>query len=161
MPRPAGWLLSVADAGAQLESFERDLLTRRDLEELLGIGRSRACELMRKFGAVKTGNVLTVRRCDLVQRLDAVLQGGSFSREIGRRDRFVGYPRKARPASVRVPVVPHDGPRRMTGLPDGVVVEPGRIEVRFGEPSEALTALLALAQALIADYDGFEALVRR
>ena len=57
-------------------------------------------------------------------------------------------------AEIGVPLPPKNPP-------DGVVVEPGRIEVRFGEPSEALTALHALAQALIADYDGFEAIVRR
>ncbi len=49
----------------------------------------------------------------------------------------------------------------MKGLPDGVTVEPGRIEVRFDDPRAAVASLYALAQALVSDYDTFEALVGR
>ena len=48
---------------------------------------------------------------------------------------------------------------RLSGLPEGVAVEPDRIEVRFASPQEAVARLFALAQALTNDYDRFEALV--
>ena len=48
---------------------------------------------------------------------------------------------------------------RLSGLPAGLLVEPGRIEVRFAEAKEALTRLYALAQALGNDFEDFEALV--
>ena len=48
---------------------------------------------------------------------------------------------------------------RLAGLPEGVSVEPGRIEVRFADAQEAVVKLFALAQALTNDYERFEALV--
>ena len=45
------------------------------------------------------------------------------------------------------------------GLPEGVTVEAGRIEVRFAGAKEAVVKLFALAQALTGDYERFEDLV--
>ena len=161
MPPPVRWLLSLPDAVEQLERLDRDLITRRDLVELLGVSRSRAAALMRVFGAELAGTILVLRRASLLRTFQRAIAAGSFSRELDRRDRLVQYLHQARTAAVRVPVVPAEAPRRMDGLPPGVTVEPGRIEVRFEQPRDALSALYALAQALLADYDRFEDLVRR
>ena len=48
---------------------------------------------------------------------------------------------------------------RLAGLPAGVSVEPGRIEVRFSSAQDAVGRLFALAQALTNDYERFEELV--
>ena len=48
---------------------------------------------------------------------------------------------------------------RLSGLPEGVSVEPERIEVRYQGAQEAVGRLFALAQALTNDYERFEALV--
>ena len=48
---------------------------------------------------------------------------------------------------------------RLSGLPDGVLVERDRIEVRFDGAKEAVARLYALAQALVNDYERFEELV--
>ena len=48
---------------------------------------------------------------------------------------------------------------RLAGLPAGVSVEPGRIEVRFSGAKDAVGRLFALAQALTNDYERFEELV--
>ena len=48
---------------------------------------------------------------------------------------------------------------RGRGLPVGVSVEPGRIEVRFSGAQDAVGRLFALAQALTNDYEQFVALV--
>ena len=161
MPPPVRWLLSLPDAVEQIEKLDRDLITRRDLEELLGVSRSRAAALMRVFGAELAGSILVLRRASLLRTFQQVIAAGSFSRELDRRDRLVQYLHQARTAAVRVPVVPPEAPRRRDGLPPGVTVEPGRIEVCFEQPRDALSALYALAQALLADYDRFEDLVRR
>lgn len=47
----------------------------------------------------------------------------------------------------------------MSGLPAGVLVESGRIEVQFSSATEAVQRLYALAQALTHDYERFETLV--
>ena len=161
MPPPVRWLLALPDAVDQLKKLDRDLITRRDIQGLLGVSRSRAAALMRVFGAELAGSILVLQRGSLLGTFQQAIADGSFTRELDRRDRFVQCLRQARTAAVRVPVVPSQAPGRMDGLPPGVTVEPGRIELRFEDPSEALSALYSLAQALLADYDRFEALVRR
>ena len=48
---------------------------------------------------------------------------------------------------------------RLAGLPEGVTVEAGRVEVRFASAKEAVVKLFALAQALTNDYERFETIV--
>ena len=75
MPPPVRWLLSLPDAVEQLERLDRDLITRRDLEELLGVSRSRAAALMRLFGAEMAGTILVLRRASLLRTFQEAIAG--------------------------------------------------------------------------------------
>ena len=153
------WLLSLPDAIEQLEGYDRDVIYRADLQVLLGVSRTRAAVLMREFGADSVGPGLALSRPKLLRRFRRWVQGRTYEKELERRDRVYVSLRKARLASVRVPVAPP--PRRgIAGLPPGVVVRPGRIEVSFEQPKDAIAALYALAQALLADYERFEEVAR-
>ena len=134
MPATPRWLLAVPDAIRQLETLDRDLLTRRDVERLFGVSRARAAQLMRTFGAARVGASRVLRRTALLRQLRTYRQRAAFRGEEARRT-------------------------RLAGLPDGVSVEPGRIEVRFRGAQDAVGRLFALAQALTHDYEQFEALV--
>ena len=159
MPAPPRWLLAIPDAIRQLDALDRDLLTRRDLERLFGVARARAATLMREFGAERTGNVLTLRRVDLLRFLRTRRQRTTFRREQERRDRLVTTLRQARLTGIRVPVPAETLTGRLAALPPGVTVEADRIEVQFSNAQEAVARLFALAQALTNDYERFEALV--
>ena len=88
---------------------------------------------------------------------DAIQQLEALDRDLlTRRDRVVTAIRQARLTGIRV-AVPSEAFE--AGLPAGVSVEPGRIEVRFRSAQEAVGRLFALAQALTHDYEQFEALV--
>jgi hypothetical protein len=50
---------------------------------------------------------------------------------------------------------------KLAGLPAGVTVVPGRIEVQFSGAGDAVARPFALAQGLSNDYDRFEDLVGR
>ena len=76
-----------------------------------------------------------------------------------RRARLLTELRKARLTGIRVSVSQEVFASRLSGLPEGVVLERGRIEVQFASAQEALSRLYALAQALANDYESFEALV--
>ena len=156
MPAPPRWLLAVPDAIRQLDTLDRDLLTRRDVERLFGVSRARAAQLMRTFGAARVGASRVLRRTALLRQLRQYRQRAAFRGEEERRTRLVAELRQARLTGIRVAV-----PRaaRLSGLPDGVSVEPGRIEVRFSSAQDAVGRLFALAQALTHDYEQFEALV--
>ena len=159
MPARPRWLLAIPDAIQQLEALDRELLTRRDIEQLFGISRSRAAQLMRTFGGQLTGYARTLPRTRLLRQLRTHRAGSAFRGEVQRREHLMTELRKARLTGIRVavPVEALDG--RLSGLPAGVVVERDRIEVRYAGAKEAVVKLVALAQALNHDYERFEALV--
>ena len=161
MPAKPKWLLAIPDAITQLEALDRELLTRRDLEQLFGVSKARAAVLMRTFGAERTGNVRTLTRTQLLRHLRARRKSSAFSVEVGRRERVVAALREARIAGIRVPVAADVFSVRLAGLPAGVTVAPGRIEVQFNGARDAVARLFALAQALTNDYERFEDLVGR
>ena len=159
MPAPPRWLLAVPDAIRQLEALDRDLLTRRDVERLFGVSRARAAQLMRTFGAELTGNQRTLPRTQLLRQLRKHRARAAFRGEAARRERLLTELRTARLTGIRVAVPVEALEARLAGLPAGVSVEPGRIEVRFSGAQDAVGRLFALAQALTHDYEQFEALV--
>ena len=159
MPATPRWLLAIPDAIRQLDALDRDLLTRRDLERLFGVSRARAATLMQTFGAELTGNQRTLPRTQLLRQLRKHRARAAFRGEADRRERLLTELRTARLTGIRVAVPSEALEARLSGLPEGVSVEPGRIEVRFSGAQDAVGRLYALAQALTNDYEQFEALV--
>ena len=159
VPATPRWLLAIPDAIRQLEQLDRDLLTRRDLERLFGVSKVRAVALMTAFGAGRTGHLLTLPRTALLRQLRRHRTRAAFRGEATRRDRVVTAIRQARLTGIRVAVPSEALEARLSGLPAGVSVEPGRIEVRFSGAQDAVGRLFALAQALTHDYERFEELV--
>ena len=138
MPAKLRWLLAIPDAIRQLETLDRDLLIRRDLERLFGVSKVRAVALMTAFGAGRTGHLLTLPRGALLRQLRRHRTRAAFRGEAMRRDRVVTAIRQARLTGIRV-AVPS--------------------EARFSSATDAVGRLFALAQALTNDYEQFEALV--
>ena len=159
MPARPRWLLAIPDAIRQLDALDREFLTRRDIERLFGVSKVRAAQLMATFGAGRTGHLLTLPRAALLRQLRRYRKRAAFRGEEARRERVVTAIRKARLTGIRVAVPVEALEARLSGLPAGVSVEPGRIEVRFSGAKDAVGRLFALAQALTNDYERFEALV--
>ena len=114
---------------------------------------------MTAFGAGRTGHLLTLPRAELLRQLQSRRKRAAYRGEQTRRERVVTEVRKARLTGIRVAVPVEALEARLSGLPAGVAVEPGRIEVRFSGAKDAVGRLFALAQALTNDYEQFEALV--
>jgi hypothetical protein len=161
LPAHPRWLLAIPDAIQQLEDLDREWLTRRDLEQLFGISKPRAAVLMRTFGAERLGNVRMLARTQLLRHLRAKKKSAAYGGEVDRRERLITALRRARVSGIRVPVAVSVLSLKLAGLPDGVTVARGRIEVQFSGAREAVGRLFALAQALTNDYERFEDLVGR
>ena len=159
MPAKPRWILAIPDAIHQLNQLDRELLTRGDIEQLFGVSRARAATLMQTFGAELTGNQRTLPRTQLLRQLRKHRSRAAFRAEATRREKVVTAIRQARLTGIRVAVPVEALEARLSGLPAGVSVEPGRIEVRFSGAQDAVGRLFALAQALTHDYEQFEALV--
>ena len=102
-----------------------------------------------------------LRRADLVRQLKKMQGRAAFRHEEQRRARVVAELHQARLTGIRVAVPVESLEAQLAGLPEGVTVEAGRIEVRFAGAKEAVVRLFALAQALTGDYERFEDLVGR
>ena len=96
MPATPSWLLALPDAIRQLETLDRDLLTRRDVERLFVVSRARAAQLMRTFGAERVGASRFLRRTALLRQLRQYRQRAAFRGEKERRTRLVAEFRQAR-----------------------------------------------------------------
>ena len=131
MPATPRWLLAVPDAIRQLETLDRDLLTRRDIEQLFGVSRARAATLMQTFGAELTGHQRTLPRTQLLRQLRRHRTRAAFRGEAARRERLLTELRTARLTGIRVGVPVEALEGRLASLPEGVNVARDRIEVRF------------------------------
>ena len=159
MPATPRWLLAIPDAIRQLAALDREVLTRRDVEQLFGVSRARAAMLMQTFGAELTGNQRTLPRTQLLRQLRRHRTRAAFRGEADRRERLLTELRTARLTGIRVAVPVEALEGRLASLPEGVNVARDRIEVRFSGAQDAVARLFALAQALTNDYEQFEALV--
>ena len=159
MPATPRWLLAIPDAIRQLEQLDRDLLIRRDLEQLFGVSRARAATLMQTFGAALIGHQRTLPRTQLLRQLRTHRARAAFRGEAARQERLLTELRTARLTGIRVAVPVEALEGRLASLPEGVHVARDRIDVRFSGAQEAVARLFALAQALTHDYEQFEALV--
>ena len=142
MPATPRWLLAIPDAIRQLDALDRELLARRDVEQLFGVSRARAATLMQTFGAEMTGYQRTLPRTKLLRQLRKHRARAAFRGEATRRDRVVTAIRQARLTGIRVAVPRAALEARLSGLPAGVSVEPGRIEVRFSRRAGGRRAAL-------------------
>ena len=159
LPATPRWLLAIPDAIRQLAALDREVLTRRDVEQLFGVSRARAATLMQTFGAELTGNQRTLPRTQLLRQLRRHRTRAAFRGEADRRERLLTELRTARLTGIRVAVPVEALEGRLASLPEGVNVARDRIEVRFSGAQDAVARLFALAQALTNDYEQFEALV--
>ena len=162
MPPKPRWLLAIPDAIQQLEKLDRQLLTRRDIERLFGVGKVRAAALMKTFGAELVGNQRTLPRTKLLQQLKKHLGRAAFRRRGG----------ETRAPGRRTPAGPADrGPVQGAGRDhERAAGEPARggcpllaAGSRCGSTGRRtpLARLYSLAQALGNDYGRFEELVGR
>ena len=144
MPATPRWLLAIPDAIRQLAALDRELLTRRDIEQLFGVSRARAATLMQTFGAELTGNQRTLPRTQLLRQLRKHRSRAAFRGEATRRDRVVTAIRTARLTGIRVAVPVEAFDVRLSGLPAGGVgrarADRGALQRRAGRRRAALRA---------------------
>jgi hypothetical protein len=160
MPFAPLWLPRIPDAIAQLQQLDRDLITRADVERLFGVSRALAAKLMHRFGAERVGaQQLAVQRSTLIQTLQAIAEGDQAAGDVRRRASIASELQRARLEAVHVAVPATALQTHVDGLPSGVSLGPGRIEVRFTSVPEALQQLFTLAKAITNDYDRFSAIV--
>jgi hypothetical protein len=169
MPDKPLWLDRLPHAIETLESSSLPWVDRRTIEDLLGVRRRRAQQILSPLATQSNGHTALVEKSTLIQHLRRLAIGELTFYENRRRQRLWRELKKEHDRWVEAPPVLVEAPPAMlqavykkdfAGLPPGVELTPGRIAVTFETAEEALQKLLALALAIGQNRDAFEELVQ-
>lgn len=162
MPTKPSWILELPRIRKVLESLETPVIDRAGVEEIFGVRRRRAVQLMHKFGGYQAGRTFLVERGKLLQAVCRI-ETGEYDWELGRRKRLVAEIERAKQLlpgrQVRL-VAPADVvERRMADLSAGVHLQPGELRIEFNGAEDLLRQMFELSQAIMNDYRRFEEIV--
>ena len=157
MPDKPLWLDRLPQAIATLEGSSLPWVDRRTIEDLLGVRRRRAQQILAPLASQSTGHTTIVEKSALIGHLRRMAAGEVTFYEKRRRQRLwqqlqEEHERWAENPPVFVEASPEIlqavYQRDFEGLPPGIELVPGRITVTFETAEEALQKLLALAMAV-------------
>ena len=88
MPAQNQWLTRLPDIVAAIEQVKVPVIDRTGIENLFGLRRRRAIELMHRLGGFESGGAFLVERARLLSELRSVMDGEDYVREAHRRERL-------------------------------------------------------------------------
>jgi hypothetical protein len=161
MPDQPSWIERVPKILDFLESAAAPpFLDRSAVETLFGVRRRQAIHLLRRFGGYQVGKTFLVPREPVIAFLRDPGRRTAAEIETGRFERVVNTLAQSRQELYqrRIPIPASQETLRIdiSGLPDGIRLAPGELNVHFEEPIELLQKLFALSQALANDFATFE-----
>ncbi len=159
LPAQPAWLLRLPAIRAAIAALEAPVLDRAAIEEIFGVRRRRAIELLHRFGGYQAGKTFLVDRASLLRQLEALEAGGDFRQESARRHRLSEDLERAK-AALRARAVPIPAPQAVIGLPNGAQLHPGELRIAFRDTEDLLRQLLELAMAIQDDYQRFDEMCR-
>lgn len=159
MPDHPSWFQRIPEILTTLVHSPSPLIDRFSIEQLFDLSRRQAIRLMHLFGGYQAGRTFLVDRQDLIRRLEAYRDGTPLP-QVSERKRRIWRDLAQQRDRIRAQAVPIPGTEQfpaagLSGLPKGIVLEKGRLEIAFDHPEELLQKLYALSQALAAEYSQF------
>jgi hypothetical protein len=161
MPDQPLWIERVPKILETLESpGAPPFLDRPAVEILFGVRRRQAIQLLRRFGGYQVGKTFLVSReavagflRDPRRRTAADMEKGRFERV---SNALGAARRELHQRRIAIAVAPETPGLAISGLPEGIRLEAGRLTVHFEKPLELLQKLFSLSQALANDFESFE-----
>jgi hypothetical protein len=159
MPDKPLWYQRVPSILATLESSRVPILDRLSVERLFLLSRRQAIRVLAAAGGYQLGRTFVVERERLISWLRGIHATGQVTWACQRRERVLRVLREeAGSLPLRRVEVAVPRPSAIPGLdrlPEGVTLEPRRLVIEFHAPVELLEKMVALTQALAADFDEF------
>jgi hypothetical protein len=161
MPDKPVWCGHLDEVVAELRALPYPWVDRATLEQLLGVRRRRAQQILQPCVRQQVGTNGVADREEVIAHLKRLASGESVYYERRRRQKFARSLSALQKAWVEQPKILVEAPvdivnQELADLPPGVTLQPGEIRVQFSTAVEALEKLLALAMAAGNDLDGFE-----
>lgn len=169
MPAVPLYVHRLADGIAVLEALAIDVIDRRTLEEVLGVGKWTAWRIMKKCGAKEgPGHALVCSRQNLLLQLRRLLEDGRFGPEIERRKRLdlyldgiVTYASRKHKEVARNQQAEALISTRFGKLPPGVDLAPGELRIAFYGTEDFLQKFGAMVYALNNDFEKIQEFIER
>ena len=162
MPPKSTWFTHIPEIIERLDALNTPVVDRAVCERLFGVRSRRANDLMQIFGGYRSGNTVLLDRVSLIRSLQHLASTSEFAWECNRKyklsDRLNELHRYRRATAVKLPVSTGVRGYDSKDLPANVVLEPGRLVVRFGATEELFARLFELAQAAVDNFDAIRAL---
>lgn len=164
MPQQPSWLprvnaiIEILKSGSPLP-----FLTRASIEELFGLKRRQAIELMKSMDRFQVGKEFVVRRETLLRWLRCAEIGEKVWYEEVRRQRVeesieaIQWEREAR--KTRIVVAAKTVELKLAGIPPTVSLKPGEMRIKFFGAEDLFRQLFEVAQVMRNDYEKFKTLV--
>jgi len=155
MPAKPRWWSRIPEILQRLESLEISWLDRDSIEQVFGVRRRRAIELLNAFGGVQAGRTFLIEREAVVRSLRAISERPDFHWERRRRCRLSEALTEARQYSQarRISISPLPP---SPALPEGVRVAPGSMLIQFGGIEDLLAKLYAVSRVAARDFEAFK-----
>ena len=152
MARPVKWSRDVHPIRERAARSRTETWSRQNIEQLFGISRASAQNLMKAIGEVQAvGGTHFVDRASLLGFLDQMVAADSVDEALrSKHERAEPVPR---PSTLRVSL-PKDL-RRVTlkDLPESIFLSPGEVRVTGANAEEVLQGLIVLAHVMQNDLD--------
>ena len=164
MPDKPIWFGRLDQVIAELEALPHPWVDRAAVEQLLGVGRRRAQQILQPCVTHLIGASAVADREKLIARLRDLARGESAYYERARR-RQLAQSLEICQALLERPRVVVEAPKSIVkqefdDLPSGVHLGPGAITVEFANAREGLEKMVALAMAIGNDFARFERVTR-
>ncbi len=165
MPSKPTWCGSLADVEARLNALPDPWIDRQTLENILGVGRRRAQQILAPCAARQLGTTIVADRQAVLAHLRRLAGDEAAHYETRRRQRLAEKLAQIHRDKIQRPEVLVEAPaavvrQQFEGLPEGILIAPGEITIRFATSTQALERLLALAMAIGNNPSRFEELVQ-
>jgi hypothetical protein len=161
MPARPRWHSKLDDIRQSLTGMDVPVIDRPTIEQLFGVGRRQANNLIRIHHGYQVGTSKVVARDKLLAGLEKMgAHRGVAGAETTRKSRLIealeAIQRKPRPRRIVLP--PPPPPRQAsTSLPPGFTVSaPGELRLQFSTPEELLGRIQSLLEAAVKDFASFE-----
>ena len=157
MPAKPRWHADLNNIRTSIAALPSPFLDRPAIEQLFGVKRRQANNLMRGLGGYRIGHAAVVDREALLLKLDQMAGPRGYLAQIERKSRVVetldALRSNARPRRGSPP------PRRTSSpLPAGTRISaPGELTISFTSPEDLLGRVMGLAQSAAGDFSGFAA----
>jgi hypothetical protein len=165
VPAKPAWYSRINEVIRELEALPRPFVDRAAVEFLLGVGRRRAQQIMAPCITERVGGNGLADRNAMIAHLRRLAESDDGHYERQRRRKVATTLARLQQERLERPQLLVEAPlqvlaQEFENLPEGVLLEPGRITVTFDHAQQALEKLLALAMAISNDFDRFERQVR-